>query len=120
MYRLLLLFKATPVTVAALCCCRDMLCEIHPDPQRGLMVTYLTREQKEQLEHQRMSATAAASSGSNQFIMNIDMAMWREMCRAVPRGQGLMLHRQPAVLPEAAAAAAAAGGGGGSRPRQRL
>jgi hypothetical protein len=81
------------------------------------MVTYLTKEQKAQLEKQRKSAAAAAaasSSGSNQFIMSIDMATWRDMCRAVPRGQGLMPHRQPAAdAPDAAAAA------GSSRQRQR-
>jgi hypothetical protein len=49
--------------------------------------------------------------------MDIDMTLWREMCRAVPYGQGLMPHRQPAVLPTAEDAAAAAGGS--SKKRQR-
>jgi hypothetical protein len=82
------------------------------------MVTYLTKEQHQQLEQQRAPAAAAAAAAAaapsaHQFMMNIDMALWRDMCQVVPRGEALMPHRQPAVLPDAAAA------GGSSRQRQR-
>ncbi|WIA44131.1 hypothetical protein OEZ86_010473 [Tetradesmus obliquus] len=85
---------------------KDMWCKLEKDPQRGLLVTCLTTEQRQAAMQQHeqkggaaaaAAAAAGASGGAHQFMLNIDMALWHDMCRVVAPGDALMPHREPVV-----------------------
>jgi hypothetical protein len=94
-----------------------MWCRLERDSQLGLLVTTLTKAQRTALadaknEQQQdgpaaaaatAEATAAAaaagvsSGGAHQFMLTMDMALWKDMCQVVARGDALMPHRDPVV-----------------------
>jgi hypothetical protein len=83
-----------------------MWCKLERDAQRGLLVTCLTKEQREaalqQHKQQQQGGAAAAAAATaagdaHQFMLNMNMELWQDMCRVVRPSDALMPHREPVV-----------------------
>lgn len=69
---------------------------LEEDPEEGLVARHVTKEEKLKLVRQQQCGPAPSGAGSlhsQQFVMQLDMETWREMCKVVPGGRGLMPHR---------------------------
>lgn len=73
-----------------------MFCSLEDDSERGLMVQHITVERQAQLKREHEAATAAGAAGRlnpHQFMMQLDMDIWRDMRAVVQRGETLMPQR---------------------------
>lgn len=73
--------------------------QLEEDPEQGLMAFNITKEERSKLVRQQQgqqgdpAASGVGSLHSRQFVLPMDMAIWKDMCRVVPGGRGLMPHR---------------------------
>jgi hypothetical protein len=74
-----------------------MFCALEEDKEQGVMVEHISPERlKELTAGTQRAATAAGAAGGqtpHQFMMHMDMDMWRDMCLVVRPTETLMPKR---------------------------
>jgi hypothetical protein len=69
---------------------------LEEDKAAGLIVRHITKERRVQLRREHDAAAAGARGGRlnpHQFMMELDVACWKDMKAVVPRADTLMPQR---------------------------
>jgi hypothetical protein len=69
-----------------------MFVSLHEDKEQGMQVQHVTREQRVQLTREQ-EAGRGAKMQAHQFMLQLDMGLWEDMCAVVPRQDTLMPQR---------------------------
>jgi hypothetical protein len=69
-----------------------MFVSLHEDKEKGMMVQHVTKEQKLQLTRQQ-EAGQGGKALPHQFMMQLDMWLWEDMCAVVRKQDTLMPQR---------------------------